>query len=379
MGFHQGNVVTSFNSPFAAASALARRLTAIGINPFQSEAQRYVVLLENGGGEILDWGRPLRGTRFFGPIAIRKDRPMVSAFESFAKQHGLHECVFWGVGLTGAKADPDHLDAELKRFNRTINIEFSELRKSGAFEMLLLVIHPRYDKVSGLFDLHAHFIAKVPLEQREAVKHRLRVKFSKFDLPDHPIRKAAAVATYMLWGIFRNKVMVQWPDHALKAAWKLTESRFRFVRTGGRFAKWKASKTALTEKAVATMDQAQKSINRAVTADPRQKVVNGDRLLSKIMLKIRGVRVPALLYEAASDGQMSDAEQAERRYSSANNITTQDSANAAQTAVSSVWSRGANLIWNGLKTRLSRITEPVLSCGRKIFEIGKKLMEGFLR
>ncbi|MDW5318241.1 hypothetical protein [Rhizobium sp. PL01] len=291
--------MTASNSPFAAAYFLAKRLVSIGINPFQSDAERYVVLLGDGGGEIIDWGRPLRGTRYFGPNAIRKDRPMVDSFQSFAKQYGLHDCVFWGVGLTGAKAEPDHLNAALKSFNRKINVEFSELRKSGAFELLLLVIHPRYDEVSGLFDLHAHFIAKVPLEHREAVKHRLRVKFSKFHLPDNPIRNAPAAVTYMLWGIFRNKIMIRWPDHALKAAWKLTESRFRFVRTGGRFAKWKASKTPSRDGAVATMDQAQKSINRAESADPRQKVVNGDRLLSKIMLKIRGVRTSALLFEAA--------------------------------------------------------------------------------
>lgn len=190
--------MTAAQSPFVNARAVARRLVSLGINPFQSDAERYVVLLDGGGGEILDWGKPLRGSRFFEPNAILKDRPMVADFEAFAKRYGLKGCVYWGVGLTGAKADPEDLDASLKSFNEKINIEFSELRKSGKFEMLLLAIHPRYDEFSGRFDLHAHFVAKVPPEHREAVKLRLRIKFSKTDFPDRAIRNAGAVATYML-------------------------------------------------------------------------------------------------------------------------------------------------------------------------------------
>lgn len=273
--------MTAAQSPFANAMAVARRLVSLGINPFQSDAERYVVLLDGGGGEILDWGKPLRGSRFFEPNAIRKDRPMVADFEAFAKRYGLKDCVYWGVGLTGAKADPEDLDAALKSFNEKLNIEFSELRKSGKFEMLLLVIHPRYDDFSGLFDLHAHFVARVPPEHREAVKLRLRIKFSKTDFPDRAIRNAAAVATYMLWGVFRNDIMVQWPDNALRAAWKLTQSRFHFVRTGGSFRQWRASTVPVKDKAGSMVDDARKRSNRAETADTRQQVANSDRLLSK--------------------------------------------------------------------------------------------------
>ena len=347
--------MTAAQSPFANAMAVARRLVSLGINPFQSDAERYVVLLDGGGGEILDWGKPLRGSRFFEPNAIRKDRPMVADFEAFAKRYGLKDCVYWGVGLTGAKADPEDLDAALKSFNEKINIEFSELRKSGKFEMLLLVIHPRYDDFSGLFDLHAHFVARVPPEHREAVKLRLRIKFSKTDFPDRAIRNAAAVATYMLWGVFRNDIMVQWPDNALQAAWKLTQSRFHFVRTGGSFRQWRASTVPVKDKAGSMVDDARKRSNRAETADTRQQVANSDRLLSKIMIKIRGVRMAALLFEAAPphEGTSVNAEgRPTREYSSAASIVTQEPPTSEEVTATAQCSGGSTTVWKRFRVAI---------------------------
>ena len=368
-------------SPFGYAKALARRFASIGINPYQSDKERYVVLLDGGGGEIVEWGRPLRGSRIFGPNAIRKDGPMVADFAAFSKQVGLNDCVYWGVGIPGAKADPDDLDAGLGSFNKKINIEFSELRKSGKFEVLLLVIHPRYDEFSGLFDLHAHFIARVPLEHRDAVQHRLRINFSKTDFPDKPIRNAAAVATYMLWGIFRNKIMIHWPDKALKAAWKLTESRFHFVRAGGSFAQWRASKARLKEEACSTVDEDQKRINRAATADPRQQVVNGDRLLSKIMIKMRGVRIPALLFEAAPNpptSEVSSRGTQERVYSSATNIVTQESPVSGETVNTSQRAGGPTTVRKRFRAAMKRITAPISVWTKEIHAIGQRIIRWLL-
>lgn len=358
-------------SPFDYTQALAKRLVDIGINPFQSQKERYVVLL--GDGEILDWGKPVRGTRFFAPTAARKDRPLVKDFDAFARQSGMHDCVFWGIGIPCAKADPADLNAALKNFNDRINVQFSELRKSGNFEMLILVIHPRYDEFSGLFDLHAHFIAKVPKEQRDAVKHRLNLKFSKTDFPDHPIRNAAAVATYMLWGIFRNATMIHWPDHALKAAWQLVESRFRFVRTGGSFARWRASKAPVAEKAARSVDESQTRRNREETADPRQNVITGDRLLSKIMLTIRGVRMPALLFEAAPPTMHSDDRSA-RGYSSAINIVTQEPPKCTEPTGQAGFLGYGTPVWHRVTAALNGITAPISSLAGKIHGIGKKII-----
>lgn len=373
--------MTAAQSPFANAMAVARRLVSLGINPFQSDAERYVVLLDGGGGEVLDWGKPLRGSRFFEPNAIRKDRPMVADFEAFAKRYGLKDCVYWGVALTGAKADPEDLDAALKSFNEKINIEFSELRKSGKFGMLLLVIHPRYDDFSGLFDLHAHFVARVPPEHREAVKLRLRIKFSKTDFPDHAIRNAAAVATYMLWGVFRNRIMVQWPDNALRAAWKLTQSRFHFVRTGGSFRQWRASTVPVKDKAVSMVDDALKRSNRAETADTRQQVANSDRLLSKIMIKIRGVRMAALLFEAApphEEASVNAEGRPSREYSSAASIVTQEPPTSEEVTAIAQCSGGSTRVWKRFRIAIEPVTAPIWLWTKKIHGIGQRIIRRLL-
>ncbi|TAZ51016.1 hypothetical protein [Rhizobium ruizarguesonis] len=326
--------------------------------------------LQDSPGEIIELGRPLRGTRFFASHAIRKNRPVVEDFEKFAAEDGLKDCLYWGIGLTGAKADAADLRDALKRFNDRINIEFSELRKRFAFELLLLVVHPRFDPVSGLFDLHAHFVARVSPECREAVRRRLMTKFSKIDLPDSPIRRAAAVATYMLWGIFRNTVMITWPDHALEAVWGLTQSRFRFVRSGGAFAKWKASRRPSEGRIERTLDKGRKGQNRIETADPRNLFFTGDRLLSKVIVKVRGVRIAALLFEATKNEDSEVAGKsptaAEPMYSSATVSVIQDSRDQVGDASYSSIRRAAAAIWNGLGTRLSWFGMVVRSWGTKI-------------
>lgn len=375
-------LVNDPSNPYRQAATLAQRLESIGINPYQSDKERYLVALQDSPGEIIELGRPLRGTRFFASHAIRKNRPVVEDFEEFAAQDGLKDCLYWGIGLTGAKADAADLRDALKQFNDRINIEFSELRKRFAFEVLLLVVHPRFDPFSGLFDLHAHFVARVLPESREAVRRRLMTKFSKIDLPDSPIRRAAAIATYMLWGIFRNRVMITWPDHALRAVWGLTQSRFRFVRSGGAFAKWKASRRSPEERMERTLEKGRKDQNREETADTRNVVFTGDRLLSKVIVKIRGVRIAALLFEATKNEDFEAAgispSDAEPMYSSATISITQESQDQVADASYSSVRRNAEPFWNGLRTRLSRFGKVVRSWGTKIGEFARAALRGHL-
>lgn len=363
-------LVNDPSNPYRQATTLAQRLEAIGINPYQSDKERYLVALQDSPGEIIELGKPLRATRFFASHAVRKNRPVVEDFEKFAAQDGLKDCLYWGIGLTGAKAATADLRDALKQFNDRINIEFSELRKRFAFELLLLVVHPRYDPVSGLFDLHAHFVARVSPECREAVRRRLMTKFSKIDLPDNPIRRAAAVATYMLWGIFRNKVMITWPDHALEAVWGLTQSRFRFVRSGGAFAKWKASRRPPEERMERKLHKGRTRQNREETADPRNLGFTGDRLLSKVIVKVRGVRIAALLFEAAKNKDSKAAvispPDAEPMYSSATISVTQESRDQLGEASYSSIGRDAGPFWKSLRTRISRLGNVVLSWRIKI-------------
>lgn len=314
-------------SPLHYARELGKRLEALGLDVHASEHERYLVLLQDAPGEIIDLGRPLRGSRIFGNEAIRRNIPVVTDFTEFAAEHGLEDCMFWGIGLTGSKATADDLVSAMKAFNAKINVEFSELRKKHSFELLLIAIHPRFDHESGLFDLHAHFVCRVPTEHREAVHRRLLVKFSKTDLNTKPIRKAAAVATYSLWGIWRNKVMLTWPDHALEAAWSLTQHRFRIFRTAGAFAKWRACRRSTTDKSAKAIDKEEIKKNRKETAYDRPIVETGDRLISKVMVRYGGQKVAALLFETRPPAEPScsgDRKNAAEVYTSTTIRTTQD-------------------------------------------------------
>ncbi|MFK3963114.1 hypothetical protein ACI2KT_05955 [Ensifer adhaerens] len=323
-------------SPGVYARELARRFERIGIDAFASQNERYLVLLQDSPGEIIDLGKPLRGTRIFATQAARKNIPIVADFVAFARADGLRDCMFWCIGLPGCKATADGLTTALKAFNATINVEFSELRKRHSFEVLLIAIHPRFDHQTGLFDLHAHFVCRVPSDHREAVHRRLMTKFSRIDLRTTPIRNAAAVSTYMLWGIWRNKDMLTWPDHALQAAWSLTQHRFRLVRAGGAFAKWRSSHPTAAARTVSALDKETIQRNRRDTAYTRQPVQTGDRLLSKVKVRYGGSKVAALLFETQATVPF-NAEDARKdrvpEYSSATIAVTQEAPSANESVI----------------------------------------------
>jgi hypothetical protein len=146
------------NHGFAQSRRLARRLEQVGADVFVSDRDRYLVLLQDAPGEIIELGRPTRGSRMFKANSRRRDIPVVRDFEAFTSDVGLHDCVFWCVGTPSVKVSAEALVAGLKAFNSLLNVHLSELRKRCSFELLLITIHPRFDPVSGLFDLHAHFI-----------------------------------------------------------------------------------------------------------------------------------------------------------------------------------------------------------------------------
>ena len=307
-------------SPVTVARLLAKRLENLGVNPYQSENDRYLVLLEDAPGEVIEMGRPLKGTRFFKPTAIKRDVQTVRDIEVFAREAGASDWLFWNIGLTGAKASIDGLCEAMTDFNRRINIDFSELRKRHGFELVLIAIHPRYDAVSGLFDLHAHFICRMPPEQREAARRRLMSKYSKVDLPDDSVRNPAACSTYMLWGIYDPKELLTWPDRPLMAVWELAQSRARLVRTGGGFALWKRSRHDPAQEASAREERARRRANREATKDPRKRQLSGDRFLAKIVARIRGKMVRAALWET---GKVNRSQRPDN-YSSATCIITQE-------------------------------------------------------
>lgn len=320
------------------ARLLAGRLERLGHDPFLTDRHRYLVMLQDAPGEIIDLGRPLRGSRLFKPKTLARDIETVRAFGEYTAEEGRSDLLFWGIGLTGSKAEVGSLVQRNEEFNRRINVHFSELRKRNGFELLLLVIHPRYDEFSGRFDLHAHFICRIPLDQREAARRRLLTAFSKADLPDHPLRNPAACATYMVWGICPPEITTTLPDEALAELWALSRTRARLVRSGGGYAKWKRSATASPAEAARRAQRAQVKANRAATADPRPRPAWTDRLLAKVMVRVDGKRRAALLFEEAADPETAsiyggepepnptpqEADPSPERYPSATSTVTQD-------------------------------------------------------
>src|SRR5690606_30028231 len=122
------------------------------------------------------------------------------------------------------------------------------LRKKHHFELLALALHFRYDENQHAIDLHAHFICRVPPADLAAAQAYLRRKFSLPYVEKDPIDNAEAVLNYMLCGIFDNFEMVDWPDDALAATWEMTQhKRFRYVRVGGSFARWRKETDAAND------------------------------------------------------------------------------------------------------------------------------------
>ncbi|MCX7321624.1 MAG: hypothetical protein NT113_19805 [Hyphomicrobiales bacterium] len=284
-----GNLSKATLSPTLSARRIADRLKAMGHDPFYSDRERYLVLLEDRPGDIVELGQPLRGSRLFKASALARDIAMVRDIEAFATKFPEDDWLYWNIGLTGAKAPVGGLVKAYGEFNRLINIHFTEMRRRNKFELILLVIHPRYDPVSGRFDLHAHFICKIPPEQREAARRRLLTAFSKADVPDGSVRNAAACATYMIWGIAPPEETIALPDDALSDLWRLSRAKARLTRTGRSFGAWRHAQTACQEQDLP------KQKRRTASSQPQSD--QHDRLLAKTVATIKGKKVAALLYE----------------------------------------------------------------------------------
>lgn len=322
--------VNDAHSPTASARRLAGRLERCGLNPFQSDRERYLVLLQDTPGEVIPLGRPLRSSRFFKPSALKRDVAMVRALEGFAADAPTSEWLFWNVGMAGQKANVGSLPSCLADFNRKLNIEFTELRKRCGFELLLVAIHPRYDAFSDRFDLHAHFVCRLPQEMKEAARRRLMTRFSKVDLPEDPVRSIPAAATYMLWGIFPPDEMDNWPDAALAAAWEVASSKARLVRVGKMLSDWRRARVDHASEDAARVERARIKRNRLETADRRERPTGSDRLLARIVARVRGMQVAGLLFEEASSNPTPPSRREEpprlEDSSSATSVTTQEPA-----------------------------------------------------
>lgn len=273
-------------------------------NPYASETERYFVTLDDEAGEVIELGRPYRGSHVFPTHALRKNIQVYRDFMAFAATQDIRDWRFWNVGLPNTKAPVHLLAEELKRFNKVLNQELSELRKRKWAEVLLLCIHLRYDPPTGMFDLHAHLICHVPKETHSLASSRLFRKFSKIEAKDQPIQNLEAAVTHMLWGIIDPEKLVTWPLPAIKAVWEVTTAKARLMRTGGGFAKWRRQAREDRKDPAAQEARRRKAENRAATAYERARLPSGDRVVACLNLTLNGEARQGVLIERASPSAM---------------------------------------------------------------------------
>lgn len=267
--------------------------------PYASQVERYFVTLDDEAGEVIEFGRPYRGSHCFPTHALRKNIQVYRDFMAFAATQDTRAWRFWNVGIPNTKAPVHILGEELKRFNKVLNQELSELRKRKWIEVLLLCIHLRYDPPTGMFDLHAHLICHVPKETHDLASSRLFRKFSKIEAKDQSIQNLEAAVTYMLWGIIDPEKLVTWPQPAIKAVWEVTTAKARLMRTGGGFAKWRREAREERKDPAAQEARRRKAENRAATAYERARLPSGDRVIARLNLTLQGEEREGVLIERA--------------------------------------------------------------------------------
>jgi hypothetical protein len=257
-------------SDYSLAREIARRLVDAGVFPFKDDRAQYVRLHGPREGEKKQFGPPLRSHRMFPMKRRSLIEQRAREFSEFAADTDQTNWRVWTVHFPTRKTPLDAVIEDLTSFNVLINNIFSQLRKSKQFEfqILILGIHIEFDHTTGLFDIHAHFVCKIPAEpvHREVVRRRLMQAFSRTDLGDEPLRSAQGFTRYADRTIKLANV-VKWPIEALVAAWPLVDHGFHYFRTGGDFAEWRRINKTTTR----TAEQEEKARKRKNRQDTRYR------------------------------------------------------------------------------------------------------------
>jgi hypothetical protein len=279
-------------SQYSLAREVALRLERAGEQPYASEEEQYLVL-ENG--EVIEFGRPLKGHRMFPAKTLLKNRRLAEGFAEFAAKGNISDCVFWSICTPTSKTEVDELEQDYESFNKLINSVFTDLRKNFGFELLAFGVHIEFDESSKMFDIHGHFVARIPSAQREAARRKLMQAFSRSHTPDEKIRSPQGVI-YYLSRTFSLKKMLRWPVPALVAAWKLGDRRFHFCRTAGDFQKYRREQKKVSD---SSRVRRRRQIIRG-ERQSREDRARRDRPLTSRVWKIRGEQIRGTLYQRAS-------------------------------------------------------------------------------
>lgn len=228
-------------SEYEYARRIARRLLHAKAqpSPYVDDRPRYVVLHGEREGEVVDLGPPLRAHRMFPTKSRSRAHRLATDFAAFAATADQSDWRVWTIHYPSRKTHIDGLVADLQRFNGRINTVFGQLRKHCKFKLLIIGIHVDWDRSTGLFDIHAHFVCEIPgAKLREKARSRLMTAFSRAHTPDDKLKTPHGFAIYA-HRAFKLSRVVRWPRKPLLAAWGLINHSFHYVRTGGAFAAWR--------------------------------------------------------------------------------------------------------------------------------------------
>ncbi|KZK94030.1 hypothetical protein PsAD46_01282 [Pseudovibrio sp. Ad46] len=218
---------------------LAERFEAIGVDAYRSENERYLKRCRAGQIEVVELGRPVRQSRIFPSVSSQKNLEIVECYNEFIQCEGEDDLFFWTFAAPAGKCHLADLIKEYEAFSELVSAEVRYLKRTFQVDVHLLAFHPRYDKDEELFDLHIHFMGRVPLEYRVAALGYLDEKFPRVDRKDKPVESVVAAVTYMLNGVYPVDKVLGLPERPLKALWKLSQSKKQLVRKTGTFALWK--------------------------------------------------------------------------------------------------------------------------------------------
>lgn len=240
---------------------LAERLTQLGLDPYADKYQYYYI---TDDGEIGDLEKHLRDSRLFASKAAAHNAAMVNDFAAFAEEAGKADLVFWSVKFRLGKQPLGMLRQAVNAFNEDLNRSFTFLMRPRKecgfnFELMYLVLHPHFDHGTGMWDVHAHFIARVPRDRRPSVAAYLGSVFNDCDFDGFTsIRDVRSASSYMQFGIFDADEVARLPDAALAEIYTSLK-RAQLSRARGTFARWRGEKCAAPKKKLKTINPSEKT------------------------------------------------------------------------------------------------------------------------
>lgn len=193
---------------------LARRLDALGLDPWVSQISMFTLLETGETFEQL----PLREHWIFASTAKSKAADFVKHFAAFAQQADISRFKSYVLRPTGGKGRPGELLATLKAASKAFGNVMTAAASDGIGKPVVTILHPRFDEAMQLWDVHLHVVIDVHPEQSERMFDRLCRNFATpktIELSKH----VGAWVNYSSSWIVDHRDIVRWPAWAIEEFW----------------------------------------------------------------------------------------------------------------------------------------------------------------